>query len=189
MRKAEQRHAESSIRQPTESAPARPQWWSRLLDGPHQWGSFDATVGRYGAQRDRLILYPPGSTAADRRMARLWRGWPTTGAALGLLAIMLLGHAGVSPDEVLAVFVVAYVGIGALLFLRAGPLRVPVRSMLVILLPNTADARGRRSHTECRALADMLVRADDLLASGAISVVEREAIWWEAYDRLEAARR
>jgi hypothetical protein len=137
-------------------------------------------------QRDRLIVYPPGSTAADRRMARLWRGWPITGAALGLLALMLLGHAGVSPDEVLAIFVVAYVGIGAALFLRAGPLRVPVRSMLVVLLPGTADARELHSHTECRILAGMLIRADDLLTRGAISVVEREAIWWDAYDRIDS---
>ncbi|WP_369829106.1 DUF6611 family protein [Mycobacterium sp. 852002-50816_SCH5313054-b] len=184
MRRTTQRDAESRILQP--GAPKRPQWWSRLLDGPHQWGSLDATVGRYGVQRDRLIVYPPGSTPADRRMARLWRGWPITGAALGLLAIMLLGHAGVAPDKVLAIFVVAYVGIGALLFLRAGPTRVKVRSMSVILLPNSADAHEEQSHTECRTLADMLVRADHLLESGAISLVEHEAIWWDAYDRIDA---
>lgn len=122
-------------------------------------------------------------------MARLWRGWPVTGAALGLLAIMLLGHAGVSPDKVLAIFVVAYVGIGALLFLRAGPLRVPVRSMSVNLLPSSADADERQGHTECRTLAAMLVRADHLLANGAISVVDHEAIWWDAYDRIEVIAR
>ena len=61
MRRTAQRHAESGILQPTENAPARPRWWSRLLDGPHQWGSLDATVGRYGVQRDRLIVYPPGT--------------------------------------------------------------------------------------------------------------------------------
>ncbi len=99
---------------------------------------------------------------------------------------MLLGHAGVSPGKVLAIFVVGYVGIGALLFLRAGPTRVKVRSMSVILLPNSADPQGRQCHTECRILADMLVRADGLLANGAISFVEHEAIWWDAYDRIEA---
>lgn len=186
MRRTAQRHAESSILRSTTGAPARPRWWARLLDGPHQWGSLDAAVGRYGVQRDRLIVYPPGSTTADRRMARLWRGWPITGAALGLPAIMLLGHAGVSPDKVLAIFVVAYVGIGALLFLRGGPMRVQVRSMSVIVLPNNADAHERQSHTECRTLAGMLVRADHLLANGAISFVEHEAIWWDAYDRIEA---
>ncbi len=181
-----QRRSELGVLQPTKSAPERPRWWSRLLDGPHQWGSFDATVGRYGVQRDRLILYPPGSTTADRRMARLWRGWPITGVALGLLAMMLLGGAAASPDMVLAISVAAFVGIGALLFLRAGPIRVQVRSMSVIVLPNSADVQARHSPTECRILAGMLIRADHLLASGAISPVEHEAIWWEAYDRLGA---
>ena len=58
--------------------------WSRLLDGSRPWGSYDATVSRYGVQRCQLILYPPGCTTADRRLARLWRGWPLTGAALAL---------------------------------------------------------------------------------------------------------
>ncbi len=99
---------------------------------------------------------------------------------------MLLGHAGFAPGKVLAFFVVAYVGIGALLFLRAGPLRVQVRSMSVILLPNSADAHERQSHTECRTLAGALLRADNLLANGAISLVEHEAIWWDVYERIDA---
>jgi hypothetical protein len=31
----------------------------------------------------------------------------------------------------------------------------------------------------------MLTRADDMLSTGVISPVEYEAIWWQAYDRLE----
>ncbi|SPM31031.1 DUF6611 family protein [Mycobacterium terramassiliense] len=186
MRKTVQRRPEPGILQLSQSAPAQPQWWSRPLEGAHQWGSFDATVGRYGVQRYRLTVYPPGSTTADRRLARLWRGWPITGAVLGLLAIMLLGDAAASPHTVLAIFVVAYVGIGALLFLRAGPVRVRVRSMSVSLLPNGADVAERRRHTEWRTLTGMLTEADRMLANGAISLVEHEAIWWEAYDRVEA---
>ena len=79
-----------------------PRLWSRLLDGAHPWGSFDATVGRYGVRRYRLIIYPPGTSAADRQLARLWRGWPVSGAALGLLAVMLLGNVAAPPDTVLA---------------------------------------------------------------------------------------
>jgi len=119
-------------------------------------------------------------------MARLWRGWPITGAVLGLLAVMLLGNVAASPNAVLVYAVAASVSFGALLFLRAGPARVPVRSMSVVLLPNTADAHELRRHTEWRALAGMLTQADESLASGAISVVEHEAVWWEAYDRLGA---
>ncbi len=99
---------------------------------------------------------------------------------------MLLGNAAASPDTVLAFAVAAYVTIGALLFLRAGPARVQVRSMSIVLMPGTADARERRRYAGWQTLVHMLTRADRMLTIGAISLVEHEAIWWEAYDRLEA---
>jgi hypothetical protein len=135
-----------------------------------------------------LIIYPPGTSTADRRLARLWRGWPITGAVLALLAVMLLGNVAASPDAVLGYAVAAYVGIGALLFLRAGPARVRVRSMSITLMPNGTDLREQRKYAEWQIMVRMLTRADDMLAAGAISLVEHEATWWEAYDRLEAIR-
>ncbi len=143
-------------------------------------------VSRYGVRRYRLIIYPPGTSPADRRLARLWREWPVGGAAFVLLALMLLGNAVASPTKVLAVAVAVYVSTGALLFLRAGPVRVRVRSMSIVLMPETADMRERRRYTQWRSLVDMLTRADRMLTTGAISPVEHEATWWEAYDRLEA---
>jgi hypothetical protein len=188
MRRTQHRRLEPDVSQTTHVAPADLRWWPRLLDGDRPWGFFDATVSRYGVRRYRLIIYPPGTTTADRQLARLWRGWPITGAALGLLAVMLLGNVASSPNTVLAYAVAASVSIGALLFLRAGPARVQVRSMSIILMPKAADVRERRRHTEWQSLTHMLTRADQLLTTGAISPVEHEAIWWEAYDRLEAVR-
>ena len=86
----------------------------------------------------------------------------------------------------LAVAVAAYVSIAALLFLRAGPARVQVRSMSVILMSGAVDAQQRRRYTEWETVVDMLIRADQRLRTGAISPVEHEAIWWQAYDRLAA---
>jgi hypothetical protein len=186
MRKTQHRHVEPVVPQPSLGAPAELRWWWRLLDGAHPWGSFDATVGRYGVQRYRLIIYPPGISTDDRRLAQLWRGWPISGAVLGLLALILLGNAAASPDTVLAVAVAAYVSIGAMLFLRAGPVRVQVKSMSIILTPGATDARERRRYIEWQTLVHMLTRADDMLRTGAISLVEYEATWWKAYDRLEA---
>lgn len=160
--------------------------WSRLLDGSRPWGSYDATISRYGVRRCQLILYPPGCSTPDRRLARLWRGWPLTGAALALIALMLLGDAAAEPITVLAVAVAAYVIIGVLLFLRAGPVRVRVRSLSVILMPGIADECEVRKHAEWKALVHKLNGADRMLAIGAISPVEHEAIWWQAYDRLDA---
>lgn len=186
MRRTQNRDVEPGVHRPTPGAPAELRWWSRLLDGAHPWGSFDAAVGRYGVRRYRLSIYPPGTSTADRRLARLWRGWPISGAVLGMLAIMLLGNVAASPNAVLAQAVAAYVGIGALLFLWAGPTRVRVRSMSIVLLPKGADARELRKYAQWRNLVHMLTRADQMLRTGAISLVEHEATWWEAYDHLEA---
>ena len=107
------------------------------------------------------------------------------GAVLGLLAVIVLGDAVSSPNAVLTVSLVAYVTVGAILFLLAGPVRVQVRSMSVILMPATADANELRRYSEWQALVHMLIRVDLMLTTGAISPVEHEATWWEAYDRLE----
>jgi hypothetical protein len=186
MRRTPHGHAEPGVPQLAQGAPVGRRWWSRLLDGAHRWGSFDATVGQYGVRRYRLIIYPPGSSIADRRLARLWRAWPITGAVLALLAVMLLGDVVASPDTVLAYAVAAYASIGALLFLRARPARVQARSLSIILMPNRPYGRERVGYVEWLTMVRMLTRADDMLATGAISLVEHEATWWEAYDRLEA---
>ena len=68
---------------------------------------------------------------------------------------MLLGNAVSSPDAVLAVSVAAYVSIGALLVMLAGPARVQVRSMSGILMPGTADAHDRRRYTEWQTLVHL----------------------------------
>ena len=103
-----------------------------------------------------------------------------------LLGVMVFGNAAASPDTVLTVAVAAYLSIGALLFLRAGPHRVRARSMSIILMPNTADVQEQRRYTQWRTLVDMLTNADRMLTTRAISPVEHEATWWEAYDRVEA---
>jgi hypothetical protein len=185
MRSTQHRNVEPGVPQPTPEGPAGPRWWSRLLDGAHPWGSFYATVGRYGVRGYRLTIYQAGTSTADRRLSRLWRGWLVSGAVLGLLAGMLFGDAVSSPNAVLEVAVAAYVSVGALLFLRAGPARVQVRSMSGILVPGVADAQERRGYTEWQNLVGMLTGADHMLTTGAISQVEHEATWREAYERLE----
>jgi hypothetical protein len=185
MRRTQNRHVDPDVFRPVR--PAEPGWWSRLLDGAHPWGSYDAAVGRHGVRRYRLIVYPPGTNVTLQRLARLWREWPITGAAIILLAVILLGNVVAAPETVLAIAVTAYVGVGALLVLRAGPARVPVRSMSIVLTPGSTDPRDGRRYLEWQSLAQMLTRADRALTAGAISPVEHEAIWWHAYDRLAAA--
>lgn len=168
----------------TPQAPSGPSLWSRLLDGARPWGSFDTKVGRYGVRRHQLTIYPPGSSTTDRRLARLWRGWPLTGAALALVGLILLGNVVAAPDTVLAVAVAAYVSIGVLLFVRAGPHRVHVRSMSIILMPEIAEECEVRKYGEWQNLVRMLTAVDRMLTLDAISSAEHKATWRHAYHRL-----
>jgi hypothetical protein len=159
-------------------------WFTRLLDGDHPWGSYDVKISQYAVRRYRLIIYPPGTATADRRLARLRRGWPLGGAVLIVFAIMI-GDAVSSPYTVPAVAITACLCIHVLLSLLAGPERVQVKSMSLFLMPASTDEDELRRHDEWKTLTQMLTRADDMLSTGAISPVEYEAIWWQAYDCLE----
>jgi hypothetical protein len=59
--------------------------------------------------------------------------------------------------------------------------------MSIILMPNAHDVRERLRYAEWEDLVRTLTRADELLATGAISPVQHEAVWWKAYDRLGEA--
>jgi hypothetical protein len=164
-------------------------WFERLLDGAHIWGSFDAMVGRYGLRRYRLIVFPPGISAADRRLLRLWRGWPLGGGVLAMLTVMLVGQAFASSETTLAVVVGIYMGITAVLFATTAGVRGGVRTITIISLPETLDATGRQRIADWEALVDLLTRADRLLGMGEISRAQHESLWWHAYDRMaEPAR-
>lgn len=141
-------------------------------------------ISRYGVRRYRLTVYPPGTSALDRRLARLWRGWPVSGAVLGLLEVMLLSSTRLPAETVFSVAVGSYLGIGTLLYLRAGSGRVRIRSLSVLLVPDDSDADERRTYTECQLLAHTLVRADRKVSSGAMSWIDYEATWWDAYESL-----
>jgi hypothetical protein len=146
-----------------ESRPASPVS-ARLFDERRPWGSFDAVVGQYGVRRYRLRIYPPGTSITDRYAARLWRNWPIGGAALMVLAEMLFGEVLASAGTVLMAALGVYLATGALLFFRGGPAHVPVRSMTVLLMPNSTDMQELCRYTYWRALVDMLTDADRRLA-------------------------
>lgn len=178
--------SESGARPPGRAGRRLRRVWSKFLDGAHLWGSFDATVGRFGLRRYRLVIFPPGISATDRRLLRLWRGWPVGGAVLALLALMLLGDAVAPPGITLLVVAAAYLGVGAALFVVTAGVRAGVRSMALILLAGDLDPRERQSFAEWDVLVDLLTTADDELAAGKIAPVQYEASWWQAYDRLGA---
>ena len=145
-------------------------------------------VGRYGLRRYRLTIFPPGVSTADRRLLRLWRGWPIWGAVLWLVAQMSVSNV-VSSETAMAVSATGYLAVGATLFVLAGTARAQVRSMSVILIHGYADPQSETRYTEWARLVRFLTLADEMRERGAVSAVEHEAAWWTAYDRLEAAAR
>jgi hypothetical protein len=163
---------------------------SRLLDGNHPWGSFDVRLGCHGWCRSyRLVVFPPGIGALDRRLVRLWRGWPAWGAVLWLLAAICLSRA-LPPAIVLTLALTGYVGVGALLFVLAGKVRSQVRSLSVTVstdsLDGYLDRRAEATYAAWNELVGILTHADAMREQGAISPVEHELAWWDAYDRMGA---
>jgi hypothetical protein len=160
-------------------------WWLRLLDGAHPWGSFDAAMGRYGVRRYRLVIFPPGISRSDRRLLRLWRGWPLGGGMLALLAAMLLG------DSTSSLLIVAaiYLGVVATLFALTTHVRARVRSQTLMLFTAELEPSERQRYAEWERRVDILTRADQMLSTGAITPCQHELLWWQAYESLEGPAR
>ena len=155
--------------------------WCRLVDGARPWGSFDASVGRYGLRRYRLVIFPPGISTTDRRLLRLWRAWPIGGGALALFAVMLVGGSLTT----VVVATAAYLTASAALFVLTAGARGGVRSMSLVLVTEQLNQDDRRRYAEWEALVGLLIRADHMLTTGAITVPQHEMVWWRAYDRLK----
>jgi hypothetical protein len=162
--------------------------WSRLLDGPYPWGSFDVTVCRYGVRRYRLSVYPPGINAMDRRLVRLWRGWPVAGGVLLLMAVACVGGAILPAGTAWVLSIAIYLAVCAALFVLSAPTRTRVRSMSLTLTTGYGyrpDPRGEAMHKLWVKLAGVMLAAEDMRRRGAISPVEYEAVWWKVYDRMQ----
>jgi hypothetical protein len=169
------------------ASPKLRMWWLTLLDGNHLWGSFDAMIGRYGLRRYRLTVYPPGIAAADRRLLRVWRGWPVGGAVLALLAAMCLGDVVLTPVATLVFCAGLYVAVGGGLFVMSAPARARVHSLSVIVIDDRSDRSTEAMYAEWEAIVQMLTRADEMCAKDELSPVDYEAVWEQAYHRVEDA--
>ncbi|EHB58273.1 hypothetical protein MycrhDRAFT_0709 [Mycolicibacterium rhodesiae JS60] len=95
------------------------------------WGSFAAYPARYGVARYRLVVFPPGMTVGERRILRLWRGWPLWGAALWL-GLQIGGELSGMPETALIAGSMIYIAVGALTFALAGETRMRVRTLCAV---------------------------------------------------------
>ena len=75
---------------------------------------------RYGVTRYRLVVFPPGISADDRMLLRVWRAWPTWGLATLLILEILLVPA-IGAGAALGISAAVVLGAGAVVMAMTGP--------------------------------------------------------------------
>ena len=122
----------------------------RKLEGENAWGYFDvAPLSRGLWMRERLTVFPPGTTAAERRAMVRYRNWPVLGAVVALFA--MIGFGLVLPAS--AAFLVAFAlyGVGILLSARATH-RVRKESVRLVVI-TVAGSGGASSYGNVRSMS------------------------------------
>ena len=157
--------------------------WLRLLDGDCPWGSIDIRPYRFGVTRYRLVVYPPGISESERRRVRVARGWPLWGALVWVTCEIFM-NSMTGPWTTLAVSTAAFLGSGLVAFAMAGAQRTRVRTMAAMVMAGHLDPISGAARNRLELLAATLIEADDRLASGHISAIQHEMVWWQVYEQM-----
>lgn len=157
--------------------------WLRLLDGDRPWGSIDIRPDRFGVTRYRLVVYPPGISESERRRVRVARGWPLWGALVWVVSEIFMNNM-TTPWIALAMSTAACLGSGLVAFTLAGEPRTRVRAIAATVMAGYRDPTSVAARDRLEGLAATLMDADDRLASGHISALQHEMVWWHVYDRM-----
>lgn len=160
---------------------------AHMLDGAHPWGAADVSADRFGVTRYRLVVYPPGIDRVDRRLVRLWRGWPVWGVLVWIGCEIWLTQI-VGPWAALAISTTVALASGALAALLAGDQRAQVRTMAVTVLAGQYDEPSLALRSRIETLAGRLIDADERLRRRTIAPAEHEMAWWRVYDELAEDR-
>jgi hypothetical protein len=155
----------------------------RLLDGDRPWGSIDIRPDRFGVTRYRLVVYPPGISESERRWVRAARGWPMWGALVWVTCEIFLINM-TTPWIALAMSTAACLGSGWVAFAMAGAPRARVRTMGAMVMAGYRDPTSVTVRDRLQELAATLTDADDRLATGQISALQHEMVWWQVYDQM-----
>jgi hypothetical protein len=157
--------------------------WLRLLDGDRPWGSNDVRPDRFGVTRYRLVVYPPGISESERRRVRVARGWPLWGALVWVIGEIYM-NTMTTPWIALGMSTAACLGSGLVAFTMAGAPRTRVRTIAATVMAGYRDPTSVTARDRLEELAATLVDADDRLASGHISALQHEMVWWQVYDQM-----
>ncbi|WP_332522637.1 DUF6611 family protein [Mycolicibacterium mengxianglii] len=145
--------------------------WTTLVDGEFPWGAVIAAPSRYGASRQRLVVYPPGITSSDRRWLRAWRGFPLWG---GLMWFVLYACfiQGAAPWTAMGISVGVCALAGATAFVKAAHTRGEVRTLDACVFAAVGDPELRKGQRRLRLLASTLCTADAHHHRGELSTVD-----------------
>ena len=156
-------------------------WLSPLLDGRCRWGGYTVSAGRYGSTSQRLVLYPAGISARQRRRVRVWRGWMVLGlvAVFGVFATLV--EAGAPRLLVITACIGFYVASTVAVARAAGSIRRGVLELTVVSSSLTPDTRLSAESRYLAGLASTLLIAEESLACGASSPADHELVWSSAY--------
>jgi len=150
----------------------------RVLEGSH-WGTIATVDAGRGTSRSRATVYPPGTTAGERRAMRFSRAWPVAGAVLGMFLLLAL-DAWPLPLVVVTVVALYAAGFAAALSstkrVRAGSRHVEVVSVYAGGHCETVGDIGFYN-----AVTDQLRCIDTLSARGELTPVGYEARWAAVY--------
>jgi hypothetical protein len=159
--------------------------WRRFVDGDAPWGAFDVWPDRFGSTRFRLTVYPPGISLRERRMLRVWRGWPAWGGLLWAVGVIAL--AAVLPTWIALVLSTAvYLGSGVAAFSMAGDSRRHVRTAIATVAVGFYHPAAYREARYLQDLAQRLTSADIERRAGTLTPVAYEVTWWQVYNGVAA---
>lgn len=181
-------HASAAAGTPGARPKPRHRLLRRLLEGRYTWGDIEVCSSRYGYTSYCLVVYPPGSTSADRIRFRLLRSWPPLGVILGLVAVCIAAE-GLPLQLALAIGVGVY-SAGLLLFaVIAGPDRRRVRTLQTCRGDDGSGGLDRGPQDQLDGLVELLIDNEQRLRAGLIDAAHHEVVWGSAWDHLDSMRR
>lgn len=163
---------------------------TRLLEGAYRWGRFEESTALFTARTGvcvrQLVVYAPGTDAADRRILMLWRSWPLVGGALAFAVALAL--APVAPLAALVGMLAVYLGGLAVVGRRSRRARHACRSLKASSVQPSTGVETVGDEEALEAAFAELALLESLRDRGRIDEIGFEFGWARVYDRLGTGR-
>lgn len=165
-----------------------PERLKRKLEGLHPWGYEEvSSQGRGLWVRERLTVFPPGTTAAERRAITIFRNWPVVGSIVALCAMIGLGLVLTPVAAFLLAFALygASVGLGARATHRVRNSSVQLIVVRAIVDEGVSTWGNLGSMVAARAAFEQL---DERAIREGLTPAQYEAHWARIFQSLDEGR-